>query len=142
MEGAAFLDLFAGTGANGIEALSRGARIAVFVDSDERAIGAIRQNVRTARLAEHARITRLILPEGLDKLPPDAPSFDFIFADAPYAFTDHDTLLRGISDRGLLAHDGLIILEHSSRIELSERLGKFHNYRRCVYGDTGLTFFS
>jgi 16S rRNA (guanine966-N2)-methyltransferase len=142
MEGACFLDLFAGTGANGVEALSRGAAAAVFVDKDARSLAAIRQNLHAAHFEDRGRIVRAVLPAGFNAIPADCAVFDFVFADPPYVFDDFEGLLGKIAERPLLATTGQIIAEHASRTVLPEKIGPYSQFRRAVYGDTALSFFS
>jgi len=155
IEGAAFLDLFAGTGANGIEALSRGARLCAFVDHDRRALAAIERNLEAAHLADLAEIHRLTLPEGLRELSPPGSrvacqsgdwrsreGYDFIFADPPYAIDSYESLLSGIADGSLLAPDGMVIIEHAARIVIKGDNTGLEEVRLAKYGDTALSFLS
>jgi 16S rRNA (guanine(966)-N(2))-methyltransferase RsmD len=141
LEGARFLDLFAGTGANGIEALSRGARAAVFVENDLRSIEAIRRNLELTRLSG-ATCLRALLPAALAELGRKEPPFDLVFADPPYAFSDYERLLLGLEEGGLVAQDGLIVVEHAVRVGIPEKVGELTRYRQAVYGDTARSFFS
>lgn len=135
--GARFLDLYAGSGANGIEALSRGAAHAVFVDKD---IRFVRQNLRKTRLNPRAECIQANLPGGLSKVDNRAP-FDIIFADPPFKLTSFGHLLGVVAERNLLAKGGIIVLEHSSRVALEEQLGIFHRERDRSYGETQLSFY-
>lgn len=133
---AAVLDLFAGTGALGIEALSRGAGRAVFVESHRPAARAIVQSLARAELAEQGAVVRGALPGALDSL--DGP-FDLVFCDPPY---DSEQALPTLAALGpLLAEGGLVVYEHRSRYNPPERpLGLTLSDRR-VYGDTAVAFF-
>lgn len=142
LEEARFLDLFAGTGANGIEALSRGARAAVFVENDPRSIEAIRHNLETTRLGAFATCLRALLPGALAELGRKEQPFDLVFADPPYAFSDYERLLLGLEEGGLVAQDGIIVVEHAVRVGVPEKVGELTRYRQAVYGDTVLSFFS
>ena len=142
IEGAAFLDLFAGTGANGIEALSRGARLCVFVDNDRRALAAVERNLEAAHLEDLAEIHRLTLPEGLQGLSPPEQGYDFIFADPPYAIDSYESLLSGIADGSLLAPEGMVIIEHAARIVIKGDNTGLEEFRLAKYGDTALSFFT
>jgi 16S rRNA (guanine(966)-N(2))-methyltransferase RsmD len=142
LEDARFLDLFAGTGANGIEALSRGARTAVFVDSEPRSLEVIRRNLEAARLAAAATCFRVVLPGALDDLGRKEQPFDVVFADPPYVFADYDRLLAGVGETGLMAQDGIAVIEHAARMIIPENAGGLVRYRQAVYGDTALSFFS
>ncbi|MDQ3317817.1 MAG: 16S rRNA (guanine(966)-N(2))-methyltransferase RsmD, partial [Actinomycetota bacterium] len=83
-DGGAVLDLYAGTGALGIEALSRGCERAVFVEKDGRAVAAIRDNLRRTGLAERAEVLRMDVERGLGKLAGSSQLFNLIFLDPPY----------------------------------------------------------
>lgn len=135
--GARFLDLYAGSGANGIEALSRGAEHAVFVDKD---IRFVRENLRKTRLDTHAACIQANLPGGVAKLQA-GPPFSIIFADPPFKQHDFTGLLAHVADLRLLAAGGVIVLEHSSRSPLGETFGPFQKDRERVYGETQLTFY-
>lgn len=138
--GGRFLDLFAGTGANGIEALSRGAAHAVFVENDPRALRVLRANLEHARLADHAQVHKGLLPAALDRLRGQAP-FDIIFADPPYNACDFKELFDAIERNRLLAAQGLLVVEHAARHPLPERLGSFQHSRTTRYGEAALFFF-
>ena len=136
IEDASVLDLFAGTGALGIEALSRGASRAVFVENHRGSARAIVQSLARAHLAESGSVVRGALQGALDSL--DGP-FDLIFLDPPY---DSDQASPTLSVLGpLLTPGGLVVYEHRSRYNPPERpLGLTLTDRR-VYGDTAVAFF-
>jgi 16S rRNA (guanine(966)-N(2))-methyltransferase RsmD len=135
--GARFLDLYAGSGANGIEALSRGADHAVFVDKD---IRFVRDNLRKTRLNGRAECVKANLPGGIGRLEDRAP-FHIVFADPPFKLDNFAHLLDLVAQTRLLASEGIIVLEHSSRLELQDRLGPYAKNRERVYGETQLTFY-
>jgi 16S rRNA (guanine(966)-N(2))-methyltransferase RsmD len=137
--GPKFLDLFSGTGANGIEALSRGAAAAVFVDSDRAAQSLTRGNLEKTRLASNATCLQLALPDELHRIP---GTFNIIFADPPYAFEGVTELPASIADQGLLDDEGILIIEHSRKITLPETAAHLSQFRYKKYGDTGLTFYT
>jgi 16S rRNA (guanine966-N2)-methyltransferase len=134
---ARFLDLYAGSGANGIEALSRGATHAVFVDKD---IRFVRENLRKTHLAIRAECIRANLPGGVGKLDEGAP-FDIIFADPPFKVRNFEHLLDLIAESRLLKPAGIIVLEHSSRMPLNNTLGPFHKEGERSYGESQLSFY-
>lgn len=147
IEGARFLDLYAGTGANGIEALSRGADSATFVDNDLRSLAAVERNLAAARLGRQADVRRLDLPEGLRTLWADGKTYDVIFADPPFATRErapieYDRLLSAIDSARVLGEGGLIVVEHSSRVALAEEIDGFSRFRVSKYGEIALSFFS
>jgi 16S rRNA (guanine(966)-N(2))-methyltransferase RsmD len=139
IEGARFLDLFAGTGANGIEALSRGAQHAVFVEKDRQALVAIRNNLLQTRLAKAGEILVLDLPRQMERI---NGSFDIVFADPPYAFDAYSELLEGIANHGLIAEKGLLVIEHARRAALHAVYGALERIRETRYGDTRLSFYA
>jgi len=109
------LDLYAGSGAVGLEALSRGARHALLVEADPRAAGTIRSNVAALGLAERAEVARDRVERLLEHRTP-AP-FDVVFADPPYDLPDEelDAVLTRLVDRGWLAPGAVVVVERSSR---------------------------
>ncbi len=140
---AGFLDLFAGSGAVGIEAASRGAWRVVCVEEDARAVRTLRENVAALGLAvEQGRIAvrRLPLPRGLSQLvEAGEPAFDLVFADPPYAFTAYERLLEALAP--LLAADGEVAIEHSARASLPELVGALTRTAERRYGETALSFY-
>ena len=139
IDGARFLDLFSGTGANGIEALSRGAREAVFVDGNPRSLALIRENLQRTRLEKAATCVRIRLPKGLESL---KSSFDVVYADPPHDFTGYDDLLEAVAHQALLAEGGRVLIEHARRTRMSESIAGLTRFREAVYGETSVSFFS
>ncbi len=139
--GVRFLDLYAGAGAVGLEALSRGAEHVDFLESNREAARLIRENIQRTRLSHGARIYIVDLPGGLDRFPAAAP-YALIYADPPHAFTDYAALFEAIGDAGLLARDGTLILEHATRTTVPDDLGPFRRFRSARYGETTLSFYS
>jgi len=139
LQGARFLDLFAGSGANGLEAMSRGASRAVLVDNDRKSLAVIRQNVASTRLTGDIRCLQVVLPGGLTQV---GGPFDIIFADPPYAFEHYDALLRALSDPSILAEEGVIYLEHARTTALPEAVGGLERTRERRYGLTVLSAYA
>jgi 16S rRNA (guanine(966)-N(2))-methyltransferase RsmD len=112
VQDAAVLDLYAGSGALGIEALSRGAAHAVLVDRDASAQTAIRANLRTTGFTEVARVQRSTVASFLGSTVPEAP-FDLVFLDPPYdvSSTEVDRVLTSLAARGLVAAGGTVVVE-------------------------------
>ena len=109
--GARFLDLFAGSGAIGIEALSRGAKEAVFVDKGDGQISCIRENLKTTHLEEKARVMSADVTDG--------KSFDFIFMDPPYRMDLPKKVLEALKDTCLADEETLIIAEEALDVDFS-----------------------
>ncbi len=137
--GARVLDLYAGTGAIGIEALSRGAAHVTFVEHDPRALTLIEQNLRHCGVADRYAIIRLRLH---GETPPSLPagSFDLVVLDPPY---DEPDLTASIAAaEPLIAADGLLVLEHARRKPVPEQVGRLGRTRDLVSGDSALAFYA
>ena len=139
MEGARVLDLFAGSGALGIEALSRGASGAVFVDEHGGACGVIRDNLATARLTG-----RVVKADVFAALRREAVVFDVVFADPPYATAGREDLAAKLLGRPELpdriAAGGLLVLEVEAEREAPED-ARFVLRDRRVYGSSAILFY-
>jgi 16S rRNA (guanine966-N2)-methyltransferase len=140
LAGARFLDLFAGTGANALEALSRGAEHADLVDLDRHAREVIAENIRRTRMERRATIRAFALPAGLRRLQ-GKPPYDIIYADPPHTFTDHAGLLTAILDTGILTPGGVIVLEHATKTAAPRAVGALTCVRDAVYGATTLSLY-
>lgn len=139
--GARVLDLFAGTGSLGIEALSRGAIGAVFLERDRRAVLLLRDNLAALRLnPEESKIIAAPVAEGLRRLAGNA-RFDLIFADPPYEAEVIDATLALLAEGHLIAPGGLVVVEHRAVVPVAAPRALAQSDQR-VYGDTALTFFS
>lgn len=135
---ARFLDLFAGTGAVALEAVGRGALSAVCIEEDRRCLAVLERNVR--RLGEEGavEVRRGTLPAALSRLP-ETDSFDLVFADPPYRFTEYAVLLAAVAP--LLAADGEVAIEHSARRELPLEAAGLVRVDVRRYGESGLSFY-
>jgi 16S rRNA (guanine966-N2)-methyltransferase len=136
VEGARVLDLYAGSGAMGLEALSRGADAAVFVEAEPEALRAIERNLDKLRLTG-ARVVRGSASTALAQEAGGGRKYDLVLADPPYTMTDYDTLSRYLPV--VLADDGLLVMETSARVE-PELLGLAVRTTR-KYGSTRVTVF-
>jgi 16S rRNA (guanine966-N2)-methyltransferase len=145
LPGAVFLDLFAGSGAAGIEALSRGATEAAFVERDEAAVRTIQANLRTTRLAgDRARVARREVGAYLGDPRVAGSAATIAFVDPPYAEVELLlTTLRTLGDPlgTLLAPDARVVAKHSSRTSLPARIGLLASERDRRFGETALTFY-
>ena len=113
--GARVLDLFAGSGSLGLEALSRGAARAVFVDSSRAAASAIRSNLRTLGLEQRAEILAMDIERALPLLSQQALRFDIVFIDAPYKRDISAAVIRAIEDGGLLEKDAYVVVRQAGK---------------------------
>lgn len=134
-----FLDLFAGTGAHGIEALSRGAAYAALVENSRAAGECILKNAQKARVWERGGLFRTALPEALARLP---KPYDIVVADPPYAYEAYADLIQALQDYEILAPHALVVIEHERRTELPEVVGALKRTRKAQYGDTVLSFYA
>jgi 16S rRNA (guanine966-N2)-methyltransferase len=136
--GARFLDLFCGSGAAGLEALSRGAAAAVLVDADRKALVVAAAN-RDRLAAAECRTMKLALPGGLASDALRGESFDLVFADPPYEFADWATLLEAVEP--LLAAGGEIVVEHDARRVPPAQVAGLERADSRRYGGSGLAFY-
>jgi 16S rRNA (guanine(966)-N(2))-methyltransferase RsmD len=140
--GSMFLDGFAGIGGVGIEALSRGARLVYFVDQSRKACAIIRENLESLGVKDGTRIIQAELGKALDLCEREGIVFDIVFLDPPY---EQESLyaesLVAFGSRSLLAEQGLLILEHSKRVQLAECSGRLRRYRLLTQGDSALSFY-
>jgi 16S rRNA (guanine(966)-N(2))-methyltransferase RsmD len=138
IEGARVLDGCAGSGALGIEALSRGAADVLFVDADRRALELVEANLRHCGISGGYAMIRGELAAVVDHLPAGR-AFDLALLDPPYGDTDVDGMLLAVSAR--LADGGLLVLEHAARRRVAERAGPLARYRDVKAGAGSLAFY-
>lgn len=136
--GAAVLDLFGGTGQLGIEALSRGAKRAVFVDSREDACKLIRENLKRAKLEHEGSVVRA---DYLDYLNRCREKFNIILLDPPYAEVFLENALKRITEIDILQSDGIIITERPFGKELPWEFEGYIRSKDYKYGKTLLTIY-
>ncbi len=140
LPGARVLDLFAGAGGLGIEALSRGAEEAVFVERDARGAAAIRENLRAARLAGRAAVRRANALTEIAALGRAGARFDLVLLDPPYGQGLQARALRLVAAAGILAPGGVAVAEGHWRDDPGEVEG-LRRTRAARYGETGLWFY-
>jgi len=137
---AVFLDGFAGTGSVGIEALSRGARVAVFIEQFPSAVQAIRINLERCQAEEQGLVISREFNRAVIHLAGQDTRFDMIFLDPPYRLLDERDPLKVIHKRGILAPEGSIILRHHHKTDFSSPYFSLERKKRI--GDDVLEFFS
>ncbi len=148
LEEARFLDLYAGSGANGLEALSRGAREAVLVERAGPALAAIRANITALGLQERVRVEAMTVGRWLESA---AGSFNFIFLDPPYEeAAEYEQVLGALggSRAALLAEDAVVVAEErrvrrqsAREAKIERQYGGLRQYRLLEQGDAALRFF-
>jgi 16S rRNA (guanine966-N2)-methyltransferase len=141
IDGAAVLDFFAGSGAIGLEALSRGARVAVFVEAHEPACRLIEDNLRRCGLYEHAVVWCREASKAIPALKAHRRTFDVIFLDPPYQTPLLEDTLHQLGDGRMLEARGQVIAEHYFKRALPERFGRLHRTRLARFGDVALSFY-
>ena len=141
--GSRFLDVFAGTGAVGIEAISRGAISAVFVENHPAAVRLIRENLASLEIKSEARIIATAAAPALEKLHKDRVAvFDFLFLDPPYANkNDYQLTLDFLATSSLVSESSILIAEHSKKSPLAKSIGGLEQFRLLTQGDATLSFY-
>lgn len=136
--GARILDLFAGTGQLGIEALSRGASYAVFTDNDEKAVRLIKENLKRTKLADNATVVRT---DYLSYLGSTHETFDLIFLDPPYQENFLEIAIRRISEIDILRNRGIIICEKTAERPLDDDFVGLVRMKEYRYGSTSVVLY-
>jgi len=140
-DGERVLDLFAGTGGLGIEALSRGAESAVFIDSSPQSIEVVRRNLDSTRLADKATVYRNDARRAIKALEKAGEPFDVIFLDPPYTMKDCDALLLELAERGLAANMAIAVVEHDPDVAYPDSFGGYERTRYAKYGDIAVSIY-
>jgi 16S rRNA (guanine966-N2)-methyltransferase len=142
VEDSLFVDLYAGTGAVGIEALSRGARAAIFIERHAPATVLIRRNLESLGIGGKAEILGVDVLRGLERLETRHLLAQFLFLDPPYAATEeYDCVLEFLADSAIVAPSGRVIAEHLRKHALPERIGGLELVRVVEQGDAALSFY-
>jgi 16S rRNA (guanine(966)-N(2))-methyltransferase RsmD len=137
-----WLDLYAGTGAVGIEALSRGARMVFFVESSHRAAELVRANLHSLGVEEGFQVIERDAVQALRLLDSQAVACDFCFLDPPYRMQDaYEEALGFLSQSRLLRPSSIVIAEHDKRFDPGAKCGALERYRELRQGDAVLSFY-
>lgn len=139
--GARFLDAYAGSGAVGIEALSRGAAECVFVESGRGAAGMLSSNLSSLGIADRTTLLEISFSRAGARLAAMGKTFDLVFVDPPYGGDEIARALVLVSSMGILAPGGLLVAEHDAKDSLTESEGDLRRTRSVKYGGTRLTFY-
>lgn len=135
------LDLFAGAGGLGIEALSRGAASAVFVDASRAAARTVRANLAALGLDDVTRVVIADAARALGDLERGGAAFDWIFVDPPYATELAEQALRRLGGGALVRPGAVVVVEHDRRRALDQAYGALELRDRRRYGDTEVSFY-
>ncbi len=136
-----FLDLFAGAGGVGIEALSRGAPSAVFVEQDAAALRALRDNVERLALADRARVMRADAARAVADLEADGERFGVVFLDPPYDSSRAGAALEAVAAGAVLVAGAVVVVQHGTKTPPAEAPGALTLWKARRFGETTLTFF-
>jgi 16S rRNA (guanine966-N2)-methyltransferase len=137
IDGTIFADLYAGTGSVGIEALSRGAASAIFIDQSRTAVNVIRENLHSLRLEQRSTVRHgravALLPQ---------INADLFFVDPPYKLeSEYERVLTILGERKAAPVPVLVVAQHDIRLTLAETYGSLHRARAVKQGDNSLTFY-
>ena len=139
VEGLRALDLYAGTGALGIEALSRGAAWVDFIESNRRRCRQLERNLRELGLGDRSRVTCGRVERTLGGM---RGEYGLVLADPPYDAEPWPALFSLLAERGLLADDGVVVAEHRSDAQPADRYGNLERVSVRRYGDTSISFYT
>jgi 16S rRNA (guanine966-N2)-methyltransferase len=142
VEGAVWLDLYAGTGAVGIEALSRGAGKVYFVECSARTANLVQRNLQALGLRQGFEVVKQDVARALRGFQTRGVVADFVFLDPPYRVEEaYRQTLEGFSDSHLLKAESIVIAEHLKKFEPGEVFGRLRRYRLLKQGDAALSFY-
>jgi 16S rRNA (guanine(966)-N(2))-methyltransferase RsmD len=141
MEDVIFVDLFAGTGSVGLEALSHGAKHVYLVEHDPQALRSLYTNVRHCDATAAVTIITASLPHAVRKLPKNLQA-DVLFLDPPYASDMGETTLAALDGSGVLAPQGIIIWQHATQRSVPSQVWQFPWQQSRRYGNTQLSFYT
>lgn len=142
LERSVWLDLFAGTGAVGIEALSRGAKEVHFVENSHAAAEAIRANLRSLGISNGAHLIQDELPRAFWRMERQKVAADVVFIDPPYRMKDaYANTLRALADSSLIWAMSVVIAEHEKKFDPGAEFGPLRRFRLLVQGSAALSFY-
>jgi 16S rRNA (guanine966-N2)-methyltransferase len=141
LEAGPFLDLFAGAGGVGIEALSRGAPAAVFVEQDGAALRALRDNVERLALGDRARVIRSDATRAVAELGAAGKRFAVVFLDPPYGSPRAVGALEAVAAGDALIAGAVVVVQHGTKTPPPDSLGALTRWKARRFGETTLTFF-
>lgn len=142
LEGTVWLDLYAGTGAVGIEAVSRGASMVYFAESAARAVELIKQNLSSLGIGTGFQILKRDSIRALRVLESGGAVADFVFLDPPYDMQGvYTRMLSVLAQSPLLKPETIVIAEHTKKVDPEEKFAWLHRYRKLVQGDAALSFY-
>lgn len=142
LEGSVWLDLFAGTGAVGIEALSRGAKAVYFVESSSSGAQLIRKNLTSLGISSGFHLVQDDVLRALRRMENDRISADFVFVDPPYRMQDaYAKTLNALAESALITEESVLIAEHEKKFDPGGDFGKLRRFRILPQGSAALSFY-
>ncbi|UCG77724.1 MAG: 16S rRNA (guanine(966)-N(2))-methyltransferase RsmD [Nitrospirota bacterium] len=139
IENSRFLDLFAGTGAVGIEALSRGASECTFVESNSRRVKKLKNDLEALGLSGRSKVVHEDSMEFIVRA--KKTLYDIIFADPPYDYKELEGILDNLANMDIIDSNGIVVIEHSSKRKMQNTYGNIKTVKTYKYGDTSITKF-
>jgi 16S rRNA (guanine966-N2)-methyltransferase len=140
-DGGLGLDLFAGTGGLGIEALSRGIDRVIFIDMEKTSIQVVEENLSALGFKEQAEVYRNEAQRALKVLAKRGLKFDLIFLDPPYRMKNADEILLQMQQMEMLQDQAVVLVEHESGYAYVDEIGHFQVRKRSIYGETAITIY-
>lgn len=142
LENSAWIDIYAGTGAVGIEALSRGATMVRFIESSKPAADLIANNLKSLGITGGFEMMKADAAKALCQLEARGVNADYIFLDPPYSMqTEYATAMSALAKFKLLRERSIVIAEHQKKFDPGEAFGDLRRYRKLVQGDAALSFY-
>jgi 16S rRNA (guanine966-N2)-methyltransferase len=142
LEGSVWLDLFAGTGAVGIEAISRGARQVYFIESEKKHARLLRENLQSLKIGKGYEVQEREVAQALRLLDASGEMCDFCYLDPPYHMRGaYECTLEFLGESRLLGPSSIVIAEHEKKYDPAETFGALTRYRRIVQGDASLSLY-
>lgn len=142
LDGCRILDIFAGTGNLGIEALSRGAQQAVFIDSSRNSTSIVAKNLSLTGFMDRSRVILKDFHQALGALESEGGVFQLVFLDPPYQKGLVEKCLDFLQQSSIIDEDSVVVAEFSSRENIADCHGRLRQIDNRVYGDTALAFFT
>ncbi|MGM0509173.1 MAG: 16S rRNA (guanine(966)-N(2))-methyltransferase RsmD [Fusobacteriota bacterium] len=138
---AIFLDLYSGTGAVGLEALSRGAQEVIMIEQDGRVLGNIIENINNLGFQDRCRAYKNNVNRGIEILAKKREEFDIIFMDPPYKDNLNNETIKKVLDHGILKKGGILISEHHKKEDMEKEFEDIVQVDEKEYGDKQFTFY-
>ena len=140
-DGGAVLDLYAGSGGIGLEALSRGMDQAVFVDASRAAAGVIKRNLSTLGFEAEGRVLPMKARSAMELLSKEGMKFDLVYLDPPYKKQENEAVMEGLVNRNLLNKGAVVVVESLKEEQFAEVIGTLVRYKEAVYGISRISYY-